>query len=150
MNDTPSVAEAVQAQVSEAVADAVVVANERAEAAQEALALVTEAAIERAISERVDDCEEGIEQCENRNEALQSQVTALQSQLTELSTTLPQLVTLEVMAAEIAKLSAPPSIPKPSPHPNPDQNPPQNPDDAGGHPDQVPENPPKPKRYHLT
>jgi len=152
MPDTPAeqAASTVGAVVENALAAAdiaVADANARAEAAREAAALVTEAAIERAISERVDDCEEGIEQCENRVEALQNQMTALNNRLTEMQTTLSQQVTMEILTSELAKLSAQTSTHQPS-HPNQATTSLTNTEEGGGA-QEVPE-PPKQKRYHLT
>jgi chromosome segregation ATPase len=122
-------------------------ANARADAAREAAALVTEAAIERAISDRVDDCEEGIEQCQNDVEGLQNHLRTLQQTLTELQTSLSQQVTMEILTAEIAKLSAQPLIQPPSNN-QPPMNQPANPEGAVA--PEVPEHQPKTKRYHLT
>lgn len=154
MNDTPAeiaggqvaaVVEGALAAAEVSVADA----NARAEAAREAAALVTEAAIERVISERVDNCEEGIEQCENENQALSQRVTALQAEVTTLQQSLTTLITVEMLTSELAKLSPQPSIPRQSNSPS-ETTLPSNPDAVGDGPPDLAENQPIPKKHRIT
>lgn len=140
---------AVEGIVAEAAA-AVEAANERAEAAREVGVLLTEAAIQRDISERVDDVEEGLETCENQNAALQAEITSLREMVTALQASLTTFLTMEMLTAELAKLSS--QSTRQAPHQAETQTEAEtvSPNAAGadGHPEAGPKE--KPSRYHLT
>lgn len=129
---------------------AVDAANERAEAAEEAARLVSEGAVQREITGRVDDLQEEIEACHRENEALRTEITAVRSEMANLSQTLPTLVTMEILAMELAKISsqpALPSIPNKSLQGSPSST---NPEGVEGGQEDQPADQPKAKRYHLT
>lgn len=108
------VSEAAGAAVESVIAEAgaaVEAANERAAAAAEVARLVTEGAVQREITDDVEELDEELEQCRNDLASLRQQVTELASSLTAMQTTLATFVTLEMLTAELAKASPQRSIP---------------------------------------
>lgn len=136
----------------DAAAASVDTANARAEAAEEVAALLTEAAIQRTITDDVNDLREELEQCQNDLQSAQALIASLETRVTETQASLTLFLTMEQLMAEMAKYQPlpPPSI---RPQPNPETIPPTNPSEAGEGQGgvEIPKAPDqKSNRYRLT
>jgi hypothetical protein len=140
---------AVETVIHEAEA-ALEAANDRAAAAAEVAKLVTEAAVQREISDDVEELSGELEECRENLASVRSEMTVLRAEMTTLQQSLTTLVTAEMLTAAISKLSPQPSIPanssqsaesleKPSHHP----------EQSGSTPSEEPAKP-KPSRFRLT
>jgi chromosome segregation ATPase len=137
--------------VEAAAAAAIEGANERAAAAEHVAALVAEGAIQRTIQDDIDECNEELAECLSGQESLRTQIAALQSEVANLSASLSTFLTMEILTAELAKLSPQPSIPKTSSETETvTETVTHSPGDGDGRPAAEPESKAKPKRFHLT
>jgi hypothetical protein len=99
--------ENIEASAQAAIDDA----NARAEAAQAVAAAVTDAAIQKEISDRVDDLAEDVVECREENQSLRLTISNLEAQIAEILTKLAAPPTVIVAPAAPLPQSIPPASP---------------------------------------
>jgi len=117
-SETVAAAAAVSVENVEASAQAAIdSANARAANAEAVASAVTDAAVQREISDRCDDIAEDVLQCREENQGLRTELAAIRSQIAELSEKVnaPPTVIVSEVSTPLAAATGAQSTPQPSP-----------------------------------